>query len=245
MLEAALLGLGTGALVGAIALAVVLTHRGSGVVDFSAGAVAMVAAYVFDGLRRDGALLLPPLPNPLALLPGDWPVWPTLLDLGGPMAAAPAFLVTLLAMLLVGLAVHLLVWRPLLAAPPLAKVVASVGLMVVLPGGRRPAVRGQPPARPADPGEGAARAARRGHRSHRTRSCSPASSWSVARRAVGRPSRHPLRSRHPGGGREPGRRRRARLLARRAGRDELADVDAGGVGLSASSWPASTARSTR
>jgi hypothetical protein len=33
MIEAALLGLGTGALVGAIALAVVLTHRGGGVVD--------------------------------------------------------------------------------------------------------------------------------------------------------------------------------------------------------------------
>ncbi len=131
MLEAALLGLGTGALVGAIALAVVLTHRGSGVVDFSAAAVAMVAAYVFDGLRRDGGLLLPPLPNPLALVPGDWPVWPTQLDLGGPMAVVPAFLVTLLAMLVLGLVVHLLVWRPLLAAPPLAKVVASVGLLVV------------------------------------------------------------------------------------------------------------------
>ncbi len=133
MFEAALLGLGTGALVGAIALAVVLTHRGSGVVDFSAGAMAMYAAYVCDGLRRDGQLFLPPLPNPLALIPGvDLPTWPTRISLGDPLAFAPALAVTLAVMAVVGLLVHLLVFRPLLHAPPLAKVVASVGLLLVL-----------------------------------------------------------------------------------------------------------------
>src|SRR4029453_17898270 len=133
MIEAALLGLGTGALVGAIALAVVLTHRGSGVVDFSAGAMAMYAAYVCDGLRREGQLFLPPLPNPLALIPrADLPAWPTRISLWDPLAFAPALAVTLAVMAVVGLLVHLLVFRPLLQAPPLAKVVASVGLLIVL-----------------------------------------------------------------------------------------------------------------
>jgi branched-chain amino acid transport system permease protein len=132
MLEAALLGLGTGALVGAIALAVVLTHRGSGVVDFSAAAMAMYAAYVCDGLRREGQLFLPPLPNPLALVPGvDLPTWPVRISVGGPMAFAPALAVTLGVMAVLGLLIHLLVFRPLLKAPPLAKVVASVGLLIV------------------------------------------------------------------------------------------------------------------
>jgi branched-chain amino acid transport system permease protein len=127
--QALLLGLGTGALVAAIALAVVLTHRGSGVVDFSAGAVALYAAYLTDGLRREGELFLPPLPNPLALFGLDLP---THVSLGGPMAFAPALLITLGVMAVMGLLFHLLIFRPLLKAPPLAKVVASVGLLLVL-----------------------------------------------------------------------------------------------------------------
>src|SRR6478736_6339432 len=65
--RALLLGIGTGALVAAIALAVVLTYRGSGVVNFASAAVAMYAAYAYNGLRRTGDLFVPPLPNPLAL----------------------------------------------------------------------------------------------------------------------------------------------------------------------------------
>ena len=40
----ALLGLGQGALVSGIAVAVVVTYRGSGVINLATGAVAMVAA---------------------------------------------------------------------------------------------------------------------------------------------------------------------------------------------------------
>ena len=61
-------GIAQGALVAAIALGVVLTYRGSGVVNFSNSAVAMYIAYVYAVLRRDGDLFLPPLPNPLALI---------------------------------------------------------------------------------------------------------------------------------------------------------------------------------
>src|SRR5689334_8436300 len=91
--RALLLGIGTGALVAAIALAVVLTYRGSGVVNFASGAVAMYAAYAYNGLRREGRLFLPPLPNPLALVEGvahrlgasglSLPHWPTDVSFGG------------------------------------------------------------------------------------------------------------------------------------------------------------------
>jgi branched-chain amino acid transport system permease protein len=140
--RALLLGLGTGALVAAIALAVVLTYRGSGVVNFASAATAMYAAYVYDGLRRDGTLFLPPLPNPLALVEGivHWagadgftvPHWPTEVSLGSSMKFWPALVVTLAVSALMGALFHLLVFRPLRHAPPLAKVVASVGLLLVL-----------------------------------------------------------------------------------------------------------------
>src|SRR5436190_15008039 len=140
--RALLLGIGTGALVAAIALAVVLTYRGSGVVNFASGAVAMYAAYVYNGLRRTGHLFLPPLPNPLGLVEGlahrfganglSLPHWPTTVSFGGPLAVAPALVVTLGVSMLMGALFHLLVFRPLRRAPVLAKVVASIGLMITL-----------------------------------------------------------------------------------------------------------------
>ena len=60
-------GIGTGALYAAIALGVVLTYKGSGVVNFANGATAMYVAYIYDYLRTQGEVFLPPLPNPLAL----------------------------------------------------------------------------------------------------------------------------------------------------------------------------------
>jgi branched-chain amino acid transport system permease protein len=47
----ALLGLGTGALIAGIALGVVLTYRGSGIINLATGAVAMVAGYAFWSLK--------------------------------------------------------------------------------------------------------------------------------------------------------------------------------------------------
>jgi len=47
----ALLGLGTGALIAGIGLGVVLTYRGSGVINVATGAVAMAAGYAFYSLR--------------------------------------------------------------------------------------------------------------------------------------------------------------------------------------------------
>src|SRR2546423_3005559 len=82
-----LLGVGTGALISTIALGVVLTFRGSGVVNFANGAIAKFPGYRYDGLRTDGKLFVPPLPNPLVLVEGiahrsghhglTMPHWPT------------------------------------------------------------------------------------------------------------------------------------------------------------------------
>jgi branched-chain amino acid transport system permease protein len=140
--RALLLGIGTGALVAAIALAVVLTFRGSGVVNFASGAVAMYAAYVYDSLRRTGELVVPPLPNPLAVVEGiahtfgvrgvELADWPTFVGLGQPKSFWPALVITLVVAAAMGLLLHLLVFRPLRYAPPLAKVVASVGVMILL-----------------------------------------------------------------------------------------------------------------
>ncbi|MDP9463930.1 MAG: branched-chain amino acid ABC transporter permease, partial [Actinomycetota bacterium] len=147
------LGLGSGALIAAIALGVVLTYKGSGVVNFSNGAVAIYTAYIFHGLRGsfdngNGKLYLPPLPNPLALVEGTWnsfvtnkrdwvdlPNLPTKIDIdfgNGRMPMVTAFFVALVYAALLGLIFHFLIFRPLRHAPPLAKVVTSVGLFLLL-----------------------------------------------------------------------------------------------------------------
>jgi branched-chain amino acid transport system permease protein len=137
--------LAQGALIAAIALGVVLTYRGSGVVNFANSAVAMYIAYVYAVLRKDGDLFLPPLPNPLALVEGvlhwfqdkpnwtDLPDWPTRISFGPNMQFWPALIISLIFAVVFGLILHLLIFRPLRNAPPLAKVVASIGLFLFLP----------------------------------------------------------------------------------------------------------------
>ena len=187
--RALLLGVGAGALVAAIALGVVLTYRGSGVVNFASGAVAMYAAYVYDALRRSGELFLPPLPRgasfgaPLDFLPGA-------ARHARARDAARARLSTCSSS---ARCAH---------APPLAKVVASVGAADRAAGARRPALRQR----------------RRGPCSRcspRRRCGCPATSRSrsdqlvlagivvlVAARAVGAVPLHPLRPRDARRGRE-------------------------------------------
>jgi branched-subunit amino acid ABC-type transport system permease component len=67
-----LLGLGNGAVYAALALALVMTYRSSGVVNFATGAIALYIAYTYAYLR-DGELLIP--------IPG----FPKTNDLGGPL----------------------------------------------------------------------------------------------------------------------------------------------------------------
>jgi branched-chain amino acid transport system permease protein len=109
-----LLGFGPGALIAGIALAIVLNHRGSGVINIGAGALALIGAYVFYGLRTGGYVFL------------------SQLDLGAPMSTVPAFALTLVVSALVGTVFDLLVLRKLQNAPPLAKLVASLGLFLIV-----------------------------------------------------------------------------------------------------------------
>ena len=53
-----LLGVGNGAVFGALALALVLTYRSSGVLNLATSAVALYAAYTFAFLRQ-GQLFIP------------------------------------------------------------------------------------------------------------------------------------------------------------------------------------------
>lgn len=155
--QAVFLGLGVGALIAAIALSITLNFQGSGVVNFAAGAVAMYGGYVYYGLRVNGQLFLPPIPNPLSVVEGglhvvgaksvnlpDIPVFITLAHPGagtgayGTIIRQPAMpiwsalLISALVLALLGLLFHLLIFRPLRKAPVLAKVVASVGLFIVM-----------------------------------------------------------------------------------------------------------------
>ena len=83
----ALLGLGGGALIAGLALGVVLTYRGSGIINLATGAVAMVAGYSMWSLTSD--------------------------FFGVTLGTAPAVVITLLVSALVGVLSELLVFRPL------------------------------------------------------------------------------------------------------------------------------------
>jgi hypothetical protein len=101
-----LLGLGGGAVIAGIAMAVVLTYRGSGIINLATGAVAMVAAFAFWALRN--GFFGPTVPE------------------------VPAIAITMAAAVLVGVLSELLVFRPLRTSSPLAKLVASLGILLVL-----------------------------------------------------------------------------------------------------------------
>jgi branched-chain amino acid transport system permease protein len=99
-----LLGLGSGALIAGIALAVVLTYRGSGVINLSTGAIAMLGGYAFWALNS----------GKLASLP---------IGVAVPLA--------LLFILVVGALTEFAVYRPLRNSAPLAKLVASLGVLLI------------------------------------------------------------------------------------------------------------------
>ena len=141
-LDGVALGLGSGALIAGLALSIVVTYRGSGVVNFSSGAIAMYSGYVFWGLRNTGKFSIIPLPNPFAPVEGlghdlgfhslRLPHWPTFVSVGGHWSFWPALLATLGLAMLVGLLMHLCIFRPIRYAPALAKVVVTIGLLITL-----------------------------------------------------------------------------------------------------------------
>ena len=102
----ALLGLGIGALIAGIALAVVLFYRGSGVINLASGGIAMFAGYTYWALRT---------------------------GLFGPnISTAPSLVITFGVIVVFAMAMDLLAFRPLQAASPLAKLAASLGVLLTL-----------------------------------------------------------------------------------------------------------------
>jgi branched-chain amino acid transport system permease protein len=100
-----LLGLGSGALIAGVALGVVISYRGSGIINLATGAIAMLAGYAYWSLRT-----------------GTY---------GGAVPTVPALVITALFLLGVGLLTEFVVFRPLRTAAPLAKLAASLGLLLV------------------------------------------------------------------------------------------------------------------
>ncbi len=117
--EFLLLGLGNGGVFAALAVALVVTYRASGVLNFATGAQALYAAYTYS-LLRNGQLLQP--------IPGLSPT----INLGTSLGFWPAMLITLAIQAVLGALAYLLVFRPLRNHRPVAKAVASIGLMGVL-----------------------------------------------------------------------------------------------------------------
>ncbi len=113
-----LLGTGAGAIIAAFGLGLVVTYQGSGVVNFAYGAMATWIGYVYADLRR-GAY-----PFPIPGLPARY-------HFGDDVGIWWAFALSLATAALMGLLVYQLVFRPLFRAPALAKVVASIGLVIV------------------------------------------------------------------------------------------------------------------
>ena len=117
--EFLLLGLGNGGVFAALAMALVVTYRASGVLNFATGAQALYAAYTYS-LLRNGQLLQP--------IPGLSPT----ISLGTNLGFWPALLLTLGIQAAMGAVAYLLVFRPLRNHRPVAKAVASIGLMGLL-----------------------------------------------------------------------------------------------------------------
>jgi ABC-type branched-subunit amino acid transport system ATPase component/ABC-type branched-subunit amino acid transport system permease subunit len=112
-------GAGSGGVFAALAMALVVTYRSSGVVNFATGAIGLYVAETY-ALLRTGVLFNP--------IPGFEPRIALHHELGFWLATAIALLIAAL----IGLLLHYLVFRPLRNAPAVGKAVASIGVMLVL-----------------------------------------------------------------------------------------------------------------
>ncbi|NNH68982.1 ATP-binding cassette domain-containing protein [Nocardia uniformis] len=113
------LGLGNGAVYAALGLALVMTFKSSGVVNFATGTVALYTAYTY-ALLRTGEFMVP--------IPG----LPKTVDLGQPLGVGPAMAISLVVAAVLGVLCYALIFRPMRTAPVVAKAVASIGLMIVI-----------------------------------------------------------------------------------------------------------------
>jgi branched-chain amino acid transport system permease protein len=98
----AILGIGAGASYALIALGIVLIQKGSGAVNFAQGAIAGCSAIFFASATNNG------------------------------VGKVEALLIALAGAAVLGIVFYVLVMRPLRNAPLLARIVATLGLMIVL-----------------------------------------------------------------------------------------------------------------
>ena len=124
LLSNLLLGLGIGAVIAALGLGVVVTHQASNVVNFAHAAVGTYLGLVYYEFRATGDIVQPFL----------IPFVPARFHLLDRPTESTAMAVTLVIAAVVGALSYYLVFRPLRHAPPLARIVASLGLMVYLIG---------------------------------------------------------------------------------------------------------------
>ena len=127
-----LIGLGLGSLYAMLGAGLVVSYKGSGVINFGYGAMAMYGLFTFDTAWNRGQFFFPWV-DFLPTTTLNLPVRITLSDSGSwPMAASLALALAVAVAL--GLGVHFLIFRPLRNAAPLGKVVASLGLALYLQG---------------------------------------------------------------------------------------------------------------
>ena len=109
----AILGLGSGAAYALIGQGLILTFRGTGVVNFAQGAIAMIAAFTYAWLTNEG------------------------------ISTGLAAVIALALSAVIGAVIQRLVMKPLSRAPLLAKLVATLGVILVAEASRHPDLRRQ------------------------------------------------------------------------------------------------------
>lgn len=133
---AVILGVGAGGLYAMLGAGIVAGFKGSGVINFAHGAIAMYAAYTWSELRLNGDIRMPWF-DPLPTHGLNVPVRISLRDTGfedveGFWGQAVPIVFGLLMAAFIGVMLHFLVFRPLRNSPALAKVIGSVGAMLWL-----------------------------------------------------------------------------------------------------------------
>jgi len=101
-----LLALGSGALIAGLAVGIVLIYRGSGIINLAIGGYAMLAGYAFWALDTG--------------------------QLGFTVSKWPAMVLALLFVMAVAAVAELVIFQPLRNSSPLAKLVASLGLLLTM-----------------------------------------------------------------------------------------------------------------
>ena len=130
VIQYALLGLGVSAIYALLGQGIVLIYRGSGVLNIAQGGFAMFGAYLYLQLHVPGNL------GTSGSTQSGWPV-------------LPSFVVAVAATAMIGLATDQLLLRRMRKASPLARLIATVGVLLVLEAAATKIWGAEPPFVPA------------------------------------------------------------------------------------------------